>query len=186
MAATSRRCNWANKSTTLQIYHDTEWGNPEYRDLKLFELLILEGHQAGLSWEIILNKRVLLNEAYYNFNPEKLIKLTEEDLNNYYIDDRVIKNKLKIKSVYDNARAYFIIKDKYGSLSKFLWQFVGNKPIINNWDNLEEVPTKTKLSEQISKALKKYGFKFVGPTIVYSFMQAVGMINDHVKDCTFK
>lgn len=186
MAATFNRCNWANKSLSEQEYHDNEWGKPQFEDLKLFELLILEGHQAGLSWQIILNKRAALNEAYYNFDPIKLIKLTESDLSNYYTDDRVIKNKLKIKSVNDNAKAYFRIKEEFGSFSKFLWSYVDNKPIINNWKTIEEVPSKTLLSEKLSKDLKKYGFKFVGPTTIYSFMQAVGMINDHIESCDFK
>lgn len=186
MVAKFNRCNWAIKSSLLQKYHDNEWGKPLHDDLALFELLILEGHQAGLSFEIILKRRDQMRKAYFNFDPIKLSQLTDIELENYRNDDRVIKNKLKINSVRENAKAYFKLLKDYSSLNNFFWSFVNNKPIVNNFDRYEQIPTQTELSEKISKTLKKYGFKFVGPTIIYSFMQASGMINDHINDCSFK
>lgn len=182
MAATSNKCSWTT-SELLENYHDNEWGIPLHDNLKLFEMLILEGHQAGLSWEIILKRRKNLRSAYFNFDPNILKNLTNEDLNNYLTDNRVIKNRLKIKSVRDNAIAYFKVLEKHNSFNDYIWSFTNYKPIINNWQTHKEIPAKTELSEKISKDLKKYGFKFVGPTIIYAFMQAVGIVNDHLITC---
>ncbi len=186
MAATFNRCHWALQSELLKEYHDNEWGKPLYNDLALFELLILEGHQAGLSWEIILKRREQLRAAYFNFDPNKLINLSDQDLENYRTDDRVIKNRLKINSIRENAKSYFKVLNEHSSFSSYLWSFVDNVPINNSWDKYELIPAKTDLSEKLSASLKKYGFKFVGPTIIYSFMQASGMINDHLNQCNFK
>lgn len=177
------RCNWANGSELMKKYHDNEWGVAIYDDQKLFEMLILEGHQSGLSWAVILNRRELLREAYFNFDPYCLVNLTNKQLESYYTDDRVIKNKLKIKSVLDNAKAYFEVVNTYGSLSKYLWDYIGNKQIINHYVDESLIPPYSELSTALSKDLKRLGFKFVGPTIIYSFMQAVGMIDDHIDSC---
>jgi len=148
-------------------------------------MLILEGQQAGLSWITILNKRELLNEAYYNFDPYKLASLTENDIEKYLNDSRVIKNRLKIEAVINNAKCYLKLKEKYESLDKFLWSYVDFKPIDNQLKSLSETPTKTALSEKISQDLKALGFKFVGPTIIYSYLQAIGIVNDHLISCPF-
>ena len=186
MVVTSNRCSWANKSEVLRDYHDNEWGKPLYGDLLTFEMLSLELMQAGLSWETILNKRKSLNEAFLNFNPKALIKLNQNDIEKYYTDDRVIKNKLKINAIFNNANKYFEIKSEFGSFNKYFWNFVNHQPIINNWETESLVPSKTPLSKKIADDLKQRGFKFIGPTIVYSFMQAIGMVNDHVKTCEYK
>lgn len=183
MVVTYKRCSWANKSELEIHYHDNEWGIPVHDDLRLFEMLNLEGQQAGLSWQVILNKRKELNEAYLNFDPSKLIELDKSYFEKLYNDDRVIKNKLKINAVYTNALAYFKIVEKYESLDKYLWSFSNNKVINNNINDESEVLNQSDLSIELSKDLKKHGFKFVGPTTIYSFMQAVGMINDHVNHC---
>lgn len=180
------RCSWAEASPTLKHYHDTEWGKPLYDDLKIFELLSLELMQAGLSWDIILKRRASLNAAYSNFNPHELIKYSKEEIEELYQDSRVIKNKLKINAVFNNAHKYFEIIDQYGSISNYFWSFVNNEPIINNVTDESLVPAKNDLSEKLAKDLKRRGFKFIGPTITYSFMQAIGMINDHLNTCHYK
>lgn len=180
------RCSWAEASPTLKHYHDTEWGKPLYDDLKIFELLSLELMQAGLSWDIILKRRASLNAAYSNFNPHELIKYSKEEIEELYQDSRVIKNKLKINAVFNNAHKYFEIIDQYGSISNYFWSFVNNEPIINNVTDESLVPAKNDLSEKLAKNLKRRGFKFIGPTITYSFMQAIGMINDHLNTCHYK
>lgn len=180
------RCSWAEASPTLKHYHDTEWGKPLYDDLKIFELLSLELMQAGLSWDIILKRRASLNAAYSNFNPHELIKYSKEEIEELYQDSRVIKNKLKINAVFNNAHKYFEIIDQYGSFSNYFWSFVNNEPIINNVTDESLVPAKNDLSEKLAKDLKRRGFKFIGPTITYSFMQAIGMINDHLNTCHYK
>lgn len=179
------KCSWALSSKKYEDYHDFEWGIPTHDEHRLFEMLILEGQQAGLSWITILNKRELLNEAYYNFDPYKLARLTENDIEKYLNDSRVIKNRLKIEAVINNAKCYLKLKEKYESLDKFLWSYVDFKPIDNQLKSLSEAPTKTALSEKISQDLKALGFKFVGPTIIYSYLQAIGIVNDHLISCPF-
>ncbi|WP_162140292.1 DNA-3-methyladenine glycosylase I [Haploplasma axanthum] len=177
------RCSWANTSEYEMKYHDNEWGVPTYDDKVLFEFLILEGQQAGLSWQTILKRREGMREAYYNFDPERLITLTDVDIEKLLKDNRIIKNRLKVNSVVNNAKCYFKVIEEYGSLSNFLWSFVDGKPVVNHYKTISEVPASTQLSDQISKELKKIGFKFVGSTIIYAFMQAVGMVNDHLISC---
>lgn len=164
-------------------YHDEEWGVPLHDDQKLFELLILEGAQAGLSWDTILKKRAGYKKVFHNFNIKKVASMTDQELEALRSDERIIRNRLKIRAARANARAALLIQKEFGSLDKYFWQFVNGKPIKNKPLGFAEVPVSTELSELISKDLKKRGMSFVGPTIIYSFMQAVGMVNDHVKGC---
>ena len=183
MAEEKIRCSWANHSPLEQKYHDTEWGIPVHNDLKLFEMLILEGKQAGLSWSTILAKRASMRHAFDNFNPEKLIKYNDAKVEELLKNDGIIKNRLKVQAVIHNAKMYHKLLDKHGSLDKFLWNYTDGKTIKNSWADIKQVPASTPLSEQISKDLKKEGFKFVGATTMYAFMQAVGMVNDHLTYC---
>jgi len=178
-----KRCEWVTKEELYIEYHDKEWGVPVYDDRKLFEMLCLEGAQAGLSWWTILKKRENYKEAFDNFEAEKIVKYTEEKLEQLMQDKGIVRNRRKIESVVTNAKAFLKIREEYGSFSNYIWKFVDNKPIINLWKSIEEVPASTELSDKISKQLKKDGFKFVGSTICYSFMQAVGMVNDHTTEC---
>ncbi len=179
------RCDWAVKNELEQNYHDTVWGIPVHEDKKLFKMLILEGKQAGLSWSTILKKMDTLCEAFDDFDPAVLITYSEEKIESLLRNDGIIKNRLKVNAVVSNAKAYFRLCQEYGSLDNYLWGFVENEPIINTWNKIEEVPAHTPLSDKISKDLKDRGFKFVGTTSVYSFMQAVGMVNDHLTSCAF-
>ena len=178
-----KRCDWVTKEPLYIKYHDLEWGVPVYDDRKLFEMLCLEGAQAGLSWWTILQKRKGYKEAFDNFDAEKIVLYTEEKLKALKENPNIVRNTLKIKSVVTNANAFLRIQKEYGSFSKYIWGFVNHEPIINHWSSLKEVPVSTEMSDAMSKALKKEGFKFVGSTICYSFMQAVGMVNDHTIDC---
>jgi len=178
-----KRCPWLNKEPLYIEYHDNEWGVPVYDDRLLFEMLCLEGAQAGLSWWKILKKRENYRIAFDNFEAEKIIQYTDEKISSLLDNKGIVRNKLKIHSVITNAKAFLRIQKEYGSFSNYIWGFVDNKPIINNWKSLEEVPVKNELSDKMSKQLKKDGFKFVGSTICYSYMQAVGMVNDHILDC---
>ena len=178
------RCEWADSKNPLMVaYHDREWGKPLKNDNKLFELLILEGAQAGLSWETILNRRENYRTTFKQFNPEKLAKLTDRQLEKILKDPGIIRNRLKVYSVRLNARAYLEVRKEFGTFSKYLWSFVGGKPIRNQWKNISEIPANTSESDAMCKDLKKRGFKFVGSTICYAFMQATGMVNDHTVDC---
>jgi len=177
------RCPWAEASPEEQEYHDTEWGIPVYDDGKLFEMLSLEGAQAGLSWRTILNKREGYRAAFCGFDYEKVAKFTDRDVECLLLGAGIVRNRLKVKSVIGNARGVIEIRKVYGSLSDFLWAFVEYQPIQNVWKTMEEVPNETEISRKMSKELKKYGFRFVGPTICYAFMQASGMVNDHLVDC---
>ena len=179
----SNKCPWALKSKIEENYHDTEWGRPLHDEERLFEMLILEGQQAGLSWLTILNRRQGMKEAYHNFDPKELVDLSDDQIEGYLQDDRVIKNRLKIKSVITNAKAYLNLVTIYGSLDNFLWSYVEFQPIQNEWKTITDVPAKTKLSTIISHDLKTLGFKFVGPTIIYAYMQSIGMVNDHLITC---
>ena len=179
-----KRCAWVNELNPVYVkYHDFEWGKPLKRDQKLFEMLCLEGAQAGLNWEMILNKRDNYKKAFLNFDIKKCSKLSDKYLNNLLNDSGIVRNKLKVYSVRANARATLEIQKEWGSLSKYLWSYVDERPLQNNWKSINEIPSSTDLSQNISKDLKKRGFKFVGPTIIYAFMQAVGLVNDHTVDC---
>lgn len=178
------RCSWVNLKNELYLnYHDQEWGVPVYEDRKLFEFLILEGAQAGLNWETILKKRTAYKEVFFNFDINKNAKLTDEYLERLLENKLIIRNRLKIFSVRKNAIIAQAIIKEFGALKNYFWNYVNYKPIINRWDNIKNVPTKTEISDKIAKDLKDRGMSFVGSTIIYSYMQAIGMVNDHYKDC---
>lgn len=179
-----KRCPWLPEDNALyKEYHDTEWGVPLYDDQKLFEMLILEGAQAGLNWFTILKRRHSYRQAYDQFNPEKMASWSQEKMDALLLDKGIIRNRLKILSAHKGAQAYLRIQEEEGSFSSFIWSFVGGAPIINHWENPWDIPVETEESIKMSKALKKKGFTFVGPTICYAYMQAVGMVNDHTVDC---
>ena len=182
-AKKNQRCSWVNDDPLYIDYHDKEWGVPIYDDRLLFEFLILEGAQAGLSWITVLKKRDNYRKCFDNFNAEKIARYNDKKINKLLLNPGIIRNRLKINSVVTNAKACLSIKEQYNNFSEYLWQFVDGKPIKNHWKTLQEIPTKTSISEVMSKDLKKRGFKFVGGTICYAFMQAVGMVNDHTVDC---
>lgn len=176
------RCIWAN--TPLYIdYHDHEWGRPIHDDGKLFELLILEGMQAGLSWITVLNKREAFREAFDGFDPEKVALYDEAKMQELMDNEKIIRNRLKIRAAVGNAQAFLRVAKEYGSFDQFLWRYVDFTPITNHFEGQENLPASTPLSDQISKDLKKLGFKFVGSTIIYAYMQSMGMVNDHVTGC---
>lgn len=178
-----KRCGWCKDDPLYIAYHDTEWGVPIFDDRLLFEFLILEGMQAGLSWFTILKKREAFRSAFLNFDPHKIAHFNQSKIDLLLNDSGIIRNKLKIHSAINNAKAFFEVKNEWESFSNYIWHFVEGQPIQNNWKNLSKVPVKTFISDRMSKDLKKRGFKFVGSTICYAFMQAVGMLNDHVMDC---
>lgn len=182
---TVHRCDWAHSSAE-QVYHDEEWGKPVHDDRHLFEMIILEGKQAGLSWATILARREQLRQAFDHFDPAKIVQYDENKIDELMETDGVIKHRLKVEAVVNNAHAYFKLCEKHGSLDAFVWSFVDGKPLVNNWEKIEDVPAKTEISDAMSKALKKEGFKFIGTTTCYAFMQAVGIVNDHVTYCDFK
>jgi DNA-3-methyladenine glycosylase I len=177
------RCPWAKEDPLLIEYHDNEWGNPVHDDNLLFEFLVLEGAQAGLSWVTVLKKRENYREAFDNFNPVKISDYNEEKIEELMTNPGIIRNRRKILSAVTNAKAVLKIQQEFNSFDKYIWQFVDEKPIQNKWKHTEDLPPFTAESENMSKDLKKRGFKFVGPTICYAFMQAVGMVNDHLVDC---
>ena len=177
------RCGWCGKDALYVKYHDEEWGVPIYDDAKLFEFLILETFQAGLSWITILRKRENFRKAIDNFDYKKIAKYDDEKFEELMQNAGIIRNKLKIKATITNAIAFMEIQNEFGSFSNYIWKFTNGKPIINKWNRLSEVPATTVLSDSISKDLKKRGFKFVGSTVVYAHMQATGMVNDHLVDC---
>ena len=181
-----KRCGWCGNEPIYQEYHDKEWGKPVYEDNKLFEMLILEGMQAGLSWITILKKREAFREAFDNFNPKKIAHYDDKKIGELLENKSIIRNKSKIKAAISNAKFFLEIQKEYGSFSQFLWQYVDFKPLVNRPKTLADLPTKTPLSDKISKDLKKRGFKFVGSTIMYSFMQATGMVNDHILECSWR
>ena len=180
---TKTRCQWVNTNLLYIDYHDQEWGVPIYDDQRLFEFLILEGAQAGLSWLTILKKRDNYRKAFDHFDAVKIAKYTPQKLEKLILDPGIVRNRLKIQAAVTNAKLYLAIQKEFGSFSKYIWSFVDGKPIKNHWRSLTEVPTSTEISDAMSKDLKKRGFKFVGSTICYAFMQAVGMVNDHTLDC---
>ena len=177
-----KRCDWAKNEPNI-TYHDIEWGVPQHDDKKLFEFLILEGAQAGLSWSTILNRREGYRDAFSNFDVVAVSKYTQNHVEKLVKNEKIIRNKLKINSAISNAKKFIEIQQKFGSFDQYLWRFVNNKPIRNSFHTYSDIPTHTALSEQLSTDLKKYGFTFVGPTICYAFMQAIGMVNDHTVDC---
>lgn len=177
------RCTWAGELPIYVDYHDNEWGRPVHDDRKLFEMLILEGMQAGLSWITVLKKREAFREAFDGFDPIKVALYDEAKIQELLANEGIIRNRLKVNAAVANAKAFLRVQEKYGSFDEFIWAYVGYTPITNHWGNMGEIPASTPLSQQISKDLKKMGFRFVGSTIVYAFMQATGMVNDHVTDC---
>jgi DNA-3-methyladenine glycosylase I len=182
---TLKRCAWA--TTPLSIpYHDNEWGRPLHDDRGLFEFLILEGAQAGLSWETILVKRDRYREAFLGFDPERVAKMNARAVERLMRDPGIVRNRAKIESAIGNARAFLEVREEHGTFDAYVWRFVGGKPIVNNWRRRSQLPASTPISETMSKDLRKRGFRFVGPTICYAFMQAVGMVNDHVIDCAWR
>ena len=164
-------------------YHDNQWGIPVHDDRELFEMLILEGAQAGLSWETVLKKREGYRKAFHNFDPVKVAKMTDHELENLRQDDKIIRNRLKIYSARKNAAVFLEIQKEFGTFSTYVWGFVNNEPIVNHWKSFKEVPAATPESDALSKDLKKRGMSFVGSTIMYAFMQAVGMVDDHLTNC---
>ncbi len=178
-----RRCAWAGTDPIYVNYHDSEWGVPLYDDRKLFEFLVLEGAQAGLSWITVLKKRDAYRQAFDHFDPEKVANYDGKKMEELLLNEGIIRNRLKIASAIKNADAFIRVQKEFGSFAEFVWQFVGSKPIKNTWQTIDQIPAQTKISIRMSKELKKRGFGFVGPTICYAFMQAVGMVNDHTLDC---
>lgn len=167
-------------------YHDAFWGKPLHGDHALFKMLMLEGMQAGLSWVTVLRKMEAFCQAFEDFVPEKVAAYDDQKVEELMQNEGIIRNRLKIKAVINNGKKYFDLVEKHGSLDQFLWGYVNHSPIVNSWQAMEEIPASTPLSQQISKDLKKMGFSFVGPTIIYAFMQAVGMVNDHLTSCPFR
>jgi len=177
------RCGWSTSTEQMIAYHDTEWGVPVHNDKQLFGKLVLDGFQAGLSWAIILRKRDAFLKAFDRFDPDKMARYDARRIAKILRDPGIVRNKQKVKSAVGNARAYLKMKDAGESFDEFLWQYVGGNPKVNAWKTLKRLPAETKESIAVSKALVQRGFRFVGPTIVYAFMQAVGMVNDHLVTC---
>jgi DNA-3-methyladenine glycosylase I len=177
------RCAWAGTDPLYCAYHDDEWGRPVRDDRVLFEFLVLEGAQAGLSWITILRKRPAYRRAFARFDPRKVARFTAADVRRLMADAGIVRNRLKIRSAISNAQAFLAVQQEFGSFSAYLWGFVGGKPIVNRPRSMKGVPASTPLSDTISKDLKRRGFRFVGSTIVYAYLQAVGVVDDHVRDC---
>jgi DNA-3-methyladenine glycosylase I len=180
---TRTRCHWAADGELMQAYHDTEWGVPLHDDRMLFEFLCLEGAQAGLSWRTVLHKRDNYRRAFHDFEIARVAAMKDRELEKLLLDPGLIRNRLKMTAARGNAQAVLAVMDEFGSLDAYLWSFVEGKPIQNRWRTKGEVPASTPLSDRMSKDLKKRGFRFVGTTICYAFMQATGMVNDHLVDC---
>jgi DNA-3-methyladenine glycosylase I len=183
MSKKLKKCEWAGDNPLYVDYHDKEWGVPVYDDQKLFEFLILETFQAGLSWITVLRKRDNFRTAFDNFDYKKVALYDKAKISQLLNDEGIIRNRLKIYAAVSNARAFLEIRKEYGTFSKYIWSFTSGKPIINKFKTMMDIPANTGLSDKISKELKKKGFKFVGSTVIYAHMQATGMVNDHVKDC---
>lgn len=177
------RCNWGFRNELMVNYHDTEWGVPLHDDRKLFEFLVLEGFQAGLSWQIVLNKRVAFRNAFDHFDPEKVAAYDSRKVDELMRNEAIIRNRRKIEASISNARCFLQIIDEFGSFDQYIWAFVGFKPTVNHFTDIKQLPAKTPLSDVISNDLKKRGFRFVGSTVVYAHMQATGMVNDHLVSC---
>ena len=184
MAAQSKRCAWVNDDNALmREYHDREWGVPNHDDRKHFEFLILEAAQAGLSWSIVLNKREGYRRAFSEFDPAKVARYTEARIDKLTADPGIIRNRLKIAAAVNNAKAFLAVQKEFGSFDAYCWQFVDGRPRQNRWKSMREIPPMSAESDAFSKDLKKRGFSFVGSTVIYAHMQAVGMVNDHQVDC---
>lgn len=177
------RCGWVGTNQIMIDYHDTEWGTPVVDDHKLFEYMALDTFQAGLSWLIILKKREALRSAFLNFNPTQVASFSDKEILLLITNPNIIRNKLKIEGTIINAQKFLEVSKRYGSFAKFIWGFVDGKPIVNYRKELKDIPSRTELSDKISKELKSLGFKFVGSTIIYAFLQAAGMVNDHLVSC---
>jgi DNA-3-methyladenine glycosylase I len=178
-----KRCNWSTSDKIYIEYHDKEWGKPVHNDQKLFEMIVLEGAQAGLSWITILKRRQGYRKAYDQFDPRKIAKWNSKKIDRLLKDEGIIRNRLKVQAAKINAEAFLKVVEEFGTFDKFIWSFVSGKPIQNCFKKISDIPAATKESEAMSEELKRRGFKFVGPTICYAFMQAVGMVNDHIVDC---
>ena len=179
------RCAWASNER-MKKYHDEEWGVPVHDDRKLFEFMVLDAFQAGLSWDIVLGKRENFREAFDDFQPKIIAKYDEKKFDELVQNAGIIRNKLKIKATITNAQEFLKVQSEFGNFDKYIWQFTNGKTIVNRWEKDSEIPTTSKESDAMSKDLKKRGFKFVGSTICYAFMQAAGMVNDHIESCFFK
>ena len=178
-----KSCAWGTNNPLMIQYHDEEWGVPVHDDRKLFEFLVLDGFQAGVSWSVVLNKRKNFRKAFHNFNARRISKYTAQDVERLLADAGIIRNKFKIAAAVQNAKAFLKVQEEFGSFDKYIWGFVGGKPLVNAWKSLSEIPPRTELSDRLSADLKKRGFKFVGSTIVYAHLQATGLVNDHITSC---
>ena len=178
-----KRCAWPGTNATMVKYHDTEWGSPVHNDRKLFEFLVLDAFQAGLNWQIILNKRAQFRKAFDNFNARKITRYTPRDVQRLRRDPGIVRNRAKIKATIGNAKAFLRVQKEFGSFDKYIWQFVGGKPKRNKFKTIKQIPATSKESDAMSRDLYARGFRFVGSTICYAFMQAAGMVNDHTVDC---
>jgi len=178
-----KRCNWPGSDELMIKYHDEEWGTPNHDDRKWFEYITLDAFQAGLSWSIVLKKRENFRAAFDNFNPEIIAKYDQSKIDTLVTDAGIIRNKLKISATISNAKAFLEVQKEFGSFNNYIWQFVNGKPIINKWKYTSEIPASTPVSDKLSVDLKKRGFKFVGTTICYAFMQGAGLVNDHLVSC---
>jgi DNA-3-methyladenine glycosylase I len=178
------RCPWSlGINDAYTAYHDEQWGVPVHDDRTQFEFLVLESAQAGLSWSTVLNKRAGYRQAFANFDPEKVARFTDQRIERLLQDPGIIRNRLKVSAAVHNARAFLQVQDEFGTFSQYIWQFVDGRPVQNRWSSQQEVPASTKQSDALSQDLKQRGFKFVGTTIIYAHMQAVGMVNDHLVSC---
>jgi len=178
-----KRCEWPGNNELMTKYHDEEWGTPVHDDRKLFEFLVLDAFQAGLSWQIILNKRENFRKAFHNFDARKISQYTAKDTARLLADAGIVRNRLKIAATIENAKCFLAVQKEFGSFDRYIWQFTGGKTKRNRWKTLQEIPAKSPESDAMSKDLQARGFKFVGSTICYAFMQAAGMVNDHVVGC---
>ncbi|MBN4051945.1 DNA-3-methyladenine glycosylase I [Cytophagaceae bacterium AH-315-L13] len=177
------KCEWPADDELMMKYHDEEWGVPLFDDKKIFEFMVLDGFQAGLSWRTVLHKRENFRKAFEDYDLYKILRFDSKKIEALLNDKSIIRNKLKVNAVISNAQAFLKVQEEFGNFSKYMWQFVDNKPIVNKWKKWTEIPASTKESDIMSKELKKRGFKFVGTTICYAFMQAAGMVNDHTVNC---
>lgn len=178
-----KRCDWVSTDELYINYHDEEWGKPVYDDATIFEFLVLESFQAGLSWITILKKREHFREAFDQFDYNKIAQYTDDKVEELMQNAGIVRNRLKILATINNAKRFQEIQNEFGSFSTYIWSFVGGKPIVNSYQSIQEVPATTEISDALSKDLKKRGFKFLGSTVVYAHMQATGMVNDHIVDC---
>jgi DNA-3-methyladenine glycosylase I len=176
-------CSWPGNNPLMIAYHDKEWGIPLHDDMKIFEFLVLDAFQAGLSWSIVLKKREGFRKAFDHFDYKKIARYKEDKIQQLLKDDGIIRNQLKIRATVNNAQRFLEVRKEFGIFDKYIWQFTGNIPILNKWNQLNQLPAKSTESDAMSKDLQKRGFKFVGSTICYAFMQATGMVNDHLVDC---